>query len=95
MGRRKSEVVTVKERARLERRPTCAIEPHNPKAHVRMLAKGTRVTFEGHPILGSTDIGTVIVWHRDRVSVQLVESSWIAAGCRVVEVIPERLKEVK
>lgn len=95
MGRRKSEVVTVKERARLDRRPMAAIEPHNPRIHVRMLAKGTRVTFEGHGILNSSDIGTVITWHRDRVSVQLVESSWIAAGCRVVEVIPERLKEVE
>lgn len=93
MGRPKSTVVTIKERKKLERRPVALIEPHNPKVFVRMLQKGTRVTFQGHAILNESDIGIVLTWARDRVVVQLIQSSWIVAGCREVEVIPERLKQ--
>lgn len=97
MGRRKTDIVSLKAKIALERedskrRKSPAIEPYNPKAFVRMLPKGTRVSFQGHPILNETDRGIVLTWFRDRVTVQLTESSWLAAGCKEVDVIPERLK---
>ena len=68
------------------------IEPHNSKAFVRMLPVGTVVSFSGHLILTEQDVGTVVSWARDRVTVKLTQSDWIAAGCQTVDVIPERLK---
>ena len=77
--------------AALDRVPP-QIEPHNPKAFVRMLPVGTVVSFSGHLILTEQDVGTVVSWARDRVTVKLTQSDWIAAGCQTVDVIPERLK---